>query len=60
MKIFRAILPLYKRLIKDSSRGKGYGKNKDTIYEILSLAISSYFWDNPSEKNLFAGLKRSA
>ena len=28
MKIFRGILPLYKRLIKDSSRGKGYGKNK--------------------------------
>ena len=28
MKIFRAVLPLYKRLIKDSSHGKGYGKNK--------------------------------
>ena len=36
MKIFRAILPLYKRLIKDSSRGKGYGKNK-FVRKILSF-----------------------
>ena len=36
MKIFRGILPLYKRLIKDSSRGKGYGKNK-FVRKILSF-----------------------
>ncbi len=36
MKIFRGILPLYKRLIKDSSRGKGYGKNK-FVKKILSF-----------------------